>query len=553
MTFTSIRPLRRAALLTAGAAATLALLAGCAAGASPGSSSGSGEPRQGGDLTFLIDTLGPTWVPNASSISSYQGQVWGHVTDKLIYVDGDGTLSPWVAESWEQNDAATEFTIHLKDGVTFSDGSPLDAAAVVANIDIWAKGAPDKGIARIGLFPSANYVGAEAVDDATVRVTFSQATLSFIPTLAYHGSILLSPETLALPAEEQADLSNSIGSGPFVVESWQEGDNVVLARRDDYDWGPEALGHTGAAYLDSITYEIVAEPTLRTGSVESGQVDVAYNASPQELDALEEAGLEVAVPRYLGFVNGYALRVSTEPFDETAVRQAFARGIDRDEILSTIYTDDWEAAETFVQSNVPEATDHTDAFAYDPDEAARLLDEAGWVEGADGVRTKDGEELAVTLYPNPYVATSRAIDELVAQQLGELGFAVDIETYDITTYGERVIGNTAIAATEMSRSFVDIGTIPGVLTSAKPGDEDWFGLGTGDATLNDLSTRISSATDVESRAATFDELQQYVLEQGLFVPITQMVQRIYVQTPDLHDVTYNGLAYANYYTAWLDR
>ena len=546
-------PLRRAALAATTALATIALVAGCATGTAPQAGAGSDEPKEGGDITFLIDSLGATWIPNSSSISSYQGHVWGHLTDKLIYVDGDGELSPWVAESWEQNDAATEFTIHLKDGVTFSDGTPLDAAAVVANIDIWAKGAPDKGIARVGLFPSANYVGAEAVDDTTVKVTFAKATLSFIPTLAYHGSILISPETLALPAEEQADLSNDIGSGPFVVESWKEGDSVVLTKRADYDWGPEALDHTGPAYLDSITYKIVAEPTLRTGSVQSGQADVAYNASPQELDALKDEGFVVSVPRYLGFVNGYALNVTAAPFGEEAVRQAFSHGIDRDEILSTVYTEDWHAAESFVQSNVPEASDHTDAFAYDPDQAEQLLDDAGWVEGADGVREKDGQQLALTLYSNPYLATSKAIDELVAQQLAEIGFAVDIEAYDVMTYGEKVIGNKTLQATEITRSFVDIGTIPGVLTASNPGDEDWFKVGTSDATLNDLSAQVASATDRDSRATVFDDLQQYVLEKGYFVPITQIVQRIYVQTPDLHDVAYNGLAYANYYTAWLDR
>jgi peptide/nickel transport system substrate-binding protein len=546
-------PLRRVAIAATAALATVALLAGCASGASPQSSAGSDEPKEGGDITFLIDSLGATWIPNSSSISSYQGHVWGHVTDKLIYVDGEGNLSPWVAESWEQSDDATEFTIHLKDGVTFSDGTPLDAQAVVANIDIWAKGDPDKGIARIGLFPSANYIGAEAVDDATVTVTFAKPTLSFIPTLAYHGSILISPETLALPAEEQADLANDIGSGPFVVESWKEGDNVVLTKRADYNWGPEALGHTGPAYLDSITYKIVAEPTLRTGSVQSGQADVAYNASPQELDALKDEGFVVAVPRYLGFVNGYAINTSVEPFGDEAVRQAFSHGINRDEILSTVYTDDWYAAETFVQSNVPEATDHSDAFAYDPEESKQLLDDAGWVEGADGVREKDGQQLAVTLYPNPYLATSKSIDELVAQQLAEIGFAVDIEAYDVVTYGEKVIGNNTVQANEITRSFVDIGTIPGVLTGSNPGDEDWFKVGTSDTTLNDLAAELAAATDTESRAATFEEVQQYVLEEGYFVPITQIVQRVYVQTPDLKDVTYNGLAYASYYTAWLDR
>ncbi|PPF72652.1 ABC transporter substrate-binding protein [Pseudoclavibacter sp. Z016] len=545
--------LRRKLAAAIGVLASMSLLAACATSDAAPGAAGEGEPKNGGDITFLIDSLGDSWIPNNSAISSYQGHVWGHVTDKLVYVDGEGNVSPWVAESWEQNDDATEYTLHLKDGVTFSDGTPVDAAAVVANLDIWAKGDPDRGINRIGLFPAANYDGATAVDAATVEVKFSKPTLGFIPTLGYHGSILTSPAVIALPAEEQADLSNFVGSGPFTVESWQEGQDVVLTKREDYTWGPEALEHTGPAFLDSITYQIVAEPSLRTSSVQAGQADVAYNTSPQELDALADEGLEVAVPRYLGFVNGYALNTQVAPFDETEVRQAFQHGIDRDEILSTVYTEDWEAAESFIQSNVPEATDHSDAFAFDPEESKKLLDAAGWTAGADGIRSKNGETLAVTLYPNPYLATSQSVDELVAQQLKKIGFDVKIEAYDVVTYGERVLNSgVEIQATEITRSFIDVGTVAGILTSLNEGDEDWFGVGTSDTKLNEYAEGISSSSDTEARAALADELQGYVLEQGYFAPITQIVQRVYVQSPNLHGVTYNGVAYANYATAWVD-
>ncbi|WP_144783337.1 ABC transporter substrate-binding protein [Microbacterium sp. BH-3-3-3] len=543
-------PRRRLLGLASALAVGALLLSGC--GAASTAAPADAEPKTGGDLVFLIDSLGATWIPNNSSISSYQGQIWGNVTDKLVYVDAEGNLSPWIAESWDENADKTQFTLHLKSGVTFSDGTPLDAAAVVANIDIWAKGRPDEGINRIGLFPSANYQGAQAVDATTVTVSFSAPTLSFIPTLAYHGSILLSPETLALPADQQADLTKDVGSGPFVVEKVTEGDSVVLKRRDDYDWGPQAVGHEGAAYLDTITYKQVAEPTLRTASVESGQAQVAYNASPQDLDALKQEGLTVETPRYLGFVNGYALNTSVAPFDDIKVRQAVQHGIDRDEILSTVYTSDWHAAESFFQSTVPEATDHTADFAYDPDEAASLLDEAGWVKGADGVRTRDGKKLSLTLYPNPYLQASQSVDELVDQQLTALGFEVNLETYDVPTYGQKVIGNATVPATEITRSFVDVGTVAGVLTSQKKGDEDWFRLGTSDATLNELSTRIATATDREARAKVADELQGYVLDQAYFVPLTQIVQRVYVQAPEVSGVTYNGLAYASYLNTWLN-
>lgn len=541
---------RRAWQAAIGILVTVLVASACAGGGAGAGGSGDGTPQEGGDLTFLIDSLGDTWIPNNSAISSFQGHIWGHVTDKLVYVDENGQTSPWIAERWDQNADATEFTLHLKPGVTFSDGSPLDAAAVVANLDMWAKGDASRGINPIGLFPKT-YAGAQAVDPATVTVTFSSPTLGFIPTLGYHGSILISPKTLALPAEQQADLKNDIGSGPYVVESWKDDDSVVLRKRPDYDWAPPALSHQGPARIDSITYKLVGEQQVRTSSVQSNQADVAYNPSPKELETFKAAGYTVAAPRYLGFVNGFAVNTKVAPFDDVRVRQALQHGIDRLQILDTVYTPDWLAATSFIQSNVPGATDHSANFAFDKAKSTALLDEAGWVPGPDGVRTKNGTPLTITLYPNPYLATSKAVDELVAQQLRGLGFQVDIQAYDVVTYGQRVkVGSETVPAYEITRSFIDAGTVGGVLTDANKG-ENWFGVGQSDPKLTSLATGIAGASDPAARNTRLDELQGYVLDQGYFVPLTQIVQRLYLQSPRVHGVTYNGIAYANYYTAWI--
>lgn len=538
---------RRRLLFTASLAVSASLFLSTAA---PLSALAADTPRDGGDITFLIDSLGDTWIPNNSAISSFQGHIWGHVTDKLLYVDAEGKVSPWIAERWEQNDTATEFTLHLKSGVTFSDGEPLDAKAVVANLDIWYAGRKSEGINPIGLFPKT-YDHAEAVDATTVKVFFKKPTLGFIPTLGYHGSILISPKSIAQPAGQQADLSKTAGSGPYVVKSWKEGDHVTLVKRKDYNWGPAAVGHTGPAYLDTITYKLVSEPSLRVASVQSGQADVAYNASPQELKSLKEEGFTVATPRYLGFVNGWAVNTKLQPYDDVKVRQALQAGINRQEIIDTVYTQDWKLATSFIQSNVPGATDHSDLLAYNPDKSEKLLDEAGWVKGADGVRVKDGKPLELTIHSNPYLATSKSVDELIAQQLGRLGWKVNIRAYDVVTYGEKVkFGGAAVPAYEVTRSFIDAGTVASILTNANNG-ENWFALDERDATLNDLRDKIAAAGSVEDRKPLLDSLQKYLLEQGYFIPRTQIVQRIYVQSPKLKGEVYNGVAYASYYTAFI--
>jgi len=94
--FSSLSLSRRRLLITTSAVATAALVA--MVGLTPAQSAGG--PQKGGNITFLIDSLGSTWIPNNSAISSFQGHIWGHVTDKLVYVDADGKVSPWIAESW---------------------------------------------------------------------------------------------------------------------------------------------------------------------------------------------------------------------------------------------------------------------------------------------------------------------------------------------------------------------------------------------------------------------------------------------------------------------
>ena len=533
--------LSRRRLLVATSAATLA--AGL-----PLRARAAEQPRDGGDIVFLIDSLGPTWIPNNSSISSFQGHIWGHLTDKLVYVDAVGKVSPWIAESWAQNADATEFTLHLKKGVTFSDGTPLDAAAVVANLDIWYAGRLKDGINPVGLFPKT-YSHAEATDAQTVKVSFKAPTLGFIPTLGYHGSILISPKSLALPASQQADLAKSAGSGPFTVASWKQDDFVKLIKRKDYNWGPQAVGHTGPAYLDSLTYKIVSEPSLRVSAVRSGQADIAYNASPQELKDLKSAGFGIDTPRYLGFVNGWAINTKLPPFNDVKVRQALQAGINRQEIIDTVYTPDWKLATSFIQSNTPGATDQSALLKYDPAKAEKLLDEAGWVKGRGGLRSKDGKPLSITLFSNPYLATSKSVDELIGQQLYKIGWKVDIRAYDVLTYGQKVaIGGPAVPAYEVTRSFIDAGTVASILTNANNG-ENWFALDESDKTINDLRDKIAGAISLDVRNPLLDELQRYVLGQGYFIPRTQIVQRIYVQSPKLKGEQYNGLAYASYYTA----
>lgn len=538
---------RRKVALAAVAATAAASLTACG-GASSGTSAD-------GQVTFLLDALGASWVPNGASISSFEGNVFSQIYDKLVYVDDQGKISPWIAEKWENNKDYTSFTLHLKEGVTFSNGDPLDAAAVVANLDYWAKGQPAKGIPPISLFPKT-YAGAKAVDETTVQVSFSAPTLGFIPTLGYAASTLVAPKAIAGTAQQQAELSTNYGSGPYVVKSWKADDNVVLEKRDDYEWGPEALGNTGPAKIEKITYKVSPDAAVRTAAVQSGQAQVAYNPTPQQISDLKSQGFSVHTPVYLGFSFGWALNTRTEVFKDLKVRQAVQHGIDRDEIIDTVYTSDWKPATSFFNDTVPGVSDQSAEFGYDPDAAAKLLADAGYEKGADGILAKGGKKLEFTLYSTPYLPTSKQVDQLISTQLGKLGFKVSVQTYDRTTYSEKVaagatVGASNVAAFEVTRSIGDASTAANVFTDADTG-ENWFGIGESDAIINKLRDSIRVATDPAKRDADLAELQRHVLEQAYYVPITQIVQRPLLASPDLKGVTTDSTAFARFAAATID-
>jgi peptide/nickel transport system substrate-binding protein len=244
------------------------------------------------------------------------------------------------------------------------------------------------------------------------------------------------------------------------------------------------------------------------------------------------------------------LQANEAPFNSLQVRQALQHAINRQQILSTIYPSGFTTvAESFIQSNVPEAQDESALFDYDPSLSEELLDEAGWTVGAGGIREKDGQQLTFNLIPNPYVPSTSQEDELLSQQLAKVGIKAPLKIIPLSNYAT-VEDPPIPPVLSTSRSFVDLSTVGGVLTDLN-GGQNWFGVGTNDKTLNTLSQEIESASNATQRDQYADAVQKYVIQQGYFIPILNLVQRIYLLASNVHGVSCNGLAYANFYTAWL--
>ena len=207
---------------------------------------------------------------------------------------------PALAESWEVSADGTTYTFHLRTGATFSDGSVVDADVVKANLDdIVSLGARS----LIGSSYVAGLESVDVVDPATVSVTFAQPSAQFLQATSTATLGLLAPATLAADPDARC-AGELIGSGPFVIDDYVADQSVELSKRADYDWAPSEIAtHSGPAYLDSVTFQVIPEPSVRTGSLQSDQVQGVENVQPVDQGPLGDGGFTVVARSNPGMVN----------------------------------------------------------------------------------------------------------------------------------------------------------------------------------------------------------------------------------------------------------
>ena len=494
--------------LAATLAAALAL-AGCSAADRP-----EGEDNV---LTYLEPQFFRTLYPPAAGFYP-NGGVVNQLTDRLLYQDPETLeLSPWIAtEMPEVNADATEYTFTIRTDVTYSDGSPLTAENVVANFDLFGRG--DKSRTLTSSEQIANYDRGEVVDEDTVKFYFTQPSPGFLQATSAYNAGLLSDSTLALDNEGfgPGNAVNVIGSGPFVVESEEIGTDLKLKAREDYDWAPPAVEHQGRADIDGVHYILAAEESVRTGAILSGQADIARQISAPQEPLLKEQGVGIISRGTNSMNNQFAFRFDHPLLKDKRVREAIVHGVDREEILRVLFSESYPLATSSVAETGLAYKDQSAAYTFDPEEAKRLLDEAGWEPGPDGIRVKDGQRLVLrtnTALPQP---RSKEVMTMVQDQLGELGIGIQVNAGDQATQNAdaKDINKVQIYHSMVGRADYD------VITSL-------YGINNRDAFLNqdaegnpidehlqELLDAVLDTPDKDGRTKATEEVQDYLTEQA---------------------------------------
>ena len=512
-----------------------------------GSESASGDVQTGGELLYLEYQPFTTLYPPQSGFYP-NGGIIANITDRLVYQDPVTLeLEPWLATEWTVNEDATEYTFDLRDGVTFSDGTPLTADVVAKNFDLYGLGDPVRG------FPVSeqinNYVSSTVVDEDTVTFTFSAPSPGFLQATSANGAGILSEATLEGDADFFApgNATEVIGTGPFVVAEETVGTELRLTAREDYDWAPPSSEHQGRAYRDGVRFTVTPEDSVRVGALTSGQADLVRYVQAYDEQQVEDAGLQLFAPQTQGVNNSLSLRFSHPILSDIRVRQALVAGVDANEVVETIFTENYPAATGVLSHTALGYTDQSEALAYDPERAKSLLDEAGWVPGSDGIRAKDGERLVLVASEAKPQPLSKDTLTLVAQQLAEIGVELKILAADSGTFAEAIVDPDQVQLYHSMVGRTDLDVIKSQYHSANRNS-----LLSTDAELDRLLEAVSSTADPAARLEATKAAQDYLVEQAYVIPLFEEPQ-VYGAQNYVHGFGWDTIARPVFYSTWIEQ
>lgn len=338
------------------------------------------------------------------------------IVETAVKPDENFLPSPLLFENWDYADG--KYTVTLREGVTFSDGTEFNADSAIASLKLYDQGKSD--------FLQIDQESFVKLGDYSISFVSEKGSALVIENMTHRGTSLFGPS-----ADRAA---NPIGTGPYQLDSYDPKSQITVVRNPDY-WGD-------APSVDRLTFRFIGDDNARLLALQNGEIDVIGEVTPQMMLSMPQDGSVVLhESRPIRYVALLANLNGAAPFDiiqDYKVREALAWSIDRETIAKILFDGRGVPAKGILPGwmfNLGD--DHTDGFGFDPAKAAALFDEAGWTMGADGVREKDGRKLSLRLvaaYPN--VSTVKPMPEMLDQMFADVGVDIDlIEVDDSGVYG----------------------------------------------------------------------------------------------------------------------
>ncbi|KIC09476.1 ABC transporter substrate-binding protein [Leisingera sp. ANG-M1] len=423
-------------------------------------------------VTIAMQLEPPHLDPTSAAAQAIDSVVYSNIFEGLTRFMGDGSVVPGLAESWEISENGTVYTFKLRAGVTFHDGSAMDAEDVKFSLD--RARAEDSTNAQKALF--AGITSVEAVDPQTVKVTLDGPNGNFLFNLAWGDAVIVAPESI------EDIKTKPIGTGAYTFQEWVQGDRITVARNPDY-WGTQPT-------LASATFKFISDPTAAFAAMMAEDIDAFDNfPAPENLPQFE------ADPRFqvlVGSTEGETILSTNNkqpPFDDVRVREAVAHAIDRQAIIDGAMFGYGTPIGTHFAPHNPAYRDLTGASSFDLDKATALLAEAGF---------PDGFETTLHLPPPSY---ARRGGEIIAAQLAAVGIKAEIINVEWAQWLETVFRGKNFGLTIVSHTEpMDIGIY------ARP--EYYFQYDS--KAFQELMAKLNATTDPGARTALLQEAQEMI-------------------------------------------
>jgi len=534
----------------AAAASVILLIAGCSTPAAENSG-----PVSGGTLVYASGDGEPTCLDPHVGGNYPQALVATQYLESLVSKNSDGEIIPWLASSWTESDDQLSWEFTLREGVTFTDGTPFTADAVAANVAHLQN--PETG-SSTGYLALQKVTGVEVVDDLTARVTLSEPDSALLDSFSQTWLAIESPTALARTAEENCE--SPVGTGPFFVAKWDRQQSITLERNEEYTSPPADADHEGVAYLDAVEWRFLPDSASRYAALQAGTVDLIDNVQPDTIVAAEQVDAieELNAPRP-GASNRIELNSSKPPFDDIRVREAFVRSANVDDAITSLFFDTAERSYSPLSSVEKEAFSKPELFGYDQDAAATLLDEAGWTEtDADGYRVKDGVrlELSFPVSTNQSIPAEQSLFEQLQATSKEAGFKVNLEPLDLSSwYGALGENDYDLVSAPYTKVGPDVLRILFDSSGTVPAPSGYFANHSQvkDPALDELLRTAAQSSDADERADLYTEAQEMVLDGYYVLPLYDQ-QNHFLLRSDVEGVrAMPTVSTPTLYDAWLDR
>jgi peptide/nickel transport system substrate-binding protein len=494
----------------------------------------------GGTLTIAYGTVPDTLNPVTTGYTA----VWiidRNLFDSLTYVTPDGKVTPWLATHWQISNGGKRYTFYLRPGVKFHDGTPFDAAAVVANWT-YIENPATHSVESITLL--GPYLSAHAVGKYEVVLDLKSA---FAPLLNYLSMPIMGFQSPAAIKKYGAQVGDHpVGTGPFEFASYVRPTTLTFQRNPAYNWGPPVLHATGPAKIDKIVYDIITSGKVRVDELQSGQAQIAATVPPLFFKVLKGTG--AYQPLYVPIDGSGVYSVINNakwPTNDAAVRRAIALSIDKVGLIKLAdagqYPPTWDPLQ---QGTIGYDSALTNMYAYNPTKAAQILTADGWKK-VGGIWTKSGKKL--TLQITSIAQAGDFTDMATAEQgyLQKAGMAATVQAIAGTAWEASNTSGTFNLTGPLQFSLDDPDLLRVMLT---PGSFfDWARFG--DRHAQSLIMQGGTTQDLNQRVALYHQAEKLIMDDASMLPI-RYNEDLELTAKNLHGVVVTKGGFLDYYTAY---